>query len=138
MTDKPASPFTGLDKALLRSTRKPSPSVAAENNQRGNKEEKSAPPPLLKQEVFSPSTTPTARPPDEAAKRPEDRTIGRGVLVRRGFEWREDQLRALKKLSLKEQLEGKLGSMSQMVRDALDDYLQKRMVSRSSVGRWKW
>jgi hypothetical protein len=35
-------------------------------------------------------------------------------------------LRALKKLSLAEQLQGKPGSMSQMVRDALDDYLNMR------------
>jgi hypothetical protein len=69
---------------------------------------------------------PTARPSDEPTYRPDDRPTGKGVLVRRGFEWREDQLRALKRLSLKEQMEGKEGSMSQMVRDALDEYLKKR------------
>ena len=69
---------------------------------------------------------PTARPDGEAVYRPDDRPTGKGILVRRGFEWREDQLRALKKLSLKEQLEGKPGSMSQMVRDALDEYLKRR------------
>jgi hypothetical protein len=69
---------------------------------------------------------PTARPSDEPALRPDDRPTGKGVLVRRRFEWREDQLRALKQLSLKEQLAGKPGSMSQMVRDALDEYLKKR------------
>jgi hypothetical protein len=68
----------------------------------------------------------TARPGDEATYRSDDRPTGKGILVRRGFEWREDQLRALKKLSLKEQLEGKPGSMSQMVRDALDEYLKRR------------
>jgi hypothetical protein len=68
---------------------------------------------------------PTARPSDEPTYRPDHRPIAKGVLVRRGFEWREDQLRALKKLSIREQIEGKPGSMSQMVRDALDDYLTK-------------
>ena len=68
---------------------------------------------------------PTARPSDEPTYRPDYRPTAKGVLVRRGFEWREDQLRALKKLSIKEQIEGKPGSMSQMVRDALDDYLTK-------------
>jgi hypothetical protein len=68
----------------------------------------------------------TARPGDEATYRPDDRLTGKGILVRRGFEWREDQLRALKKLSLQEQLEGKPGSMSQMVREALDEYLRRR------------
>ena len=46
--------------------------------------------------------------------------------MRRSFEWYADQLKALKKLSLEEQMEGKAGNMSQMVRDALDDYLKKR------------
>jgi hypothetical protein len=68
---------------------------------------------------------PTARPGDEPTYRSDHRPTAKGVLVRRGFEWREDQLRALKKLSIKEQIEGKPGSMSQMVRDALDDYLTK-------------
>jgi hypothetical protein len=68
---------------------------------------------------------PTARPSDDPTYRPDYRPTAKGVLVRRGFEWREDQLRALKKLSIKGQMEGKPGSMSQMVRDALDDYLKK-------------
>ena len=66
------------------------------------------------------------RPPDEPTNRPGDRpTVGRGELIRRGFEWYADQLRALKQLSLKKQLDGKPGSMSAMVREALDDYLKK-------------
>jgi hypothetical protein len=73
-----------------------------------------------------PADLPTARPDGEAVYRPDDRPTGKGILVRRGFEWREDQLRALKQLSLKEQMDGKQGSMSQMVRDALDEYLKKR------------
>jgi hypothetical protein len=32
---------------------------------------------------------------------------------------------SLRKLSLQEKMEGKLGSMSQMVRDAIDTYLEK-------------
>lgn len=68
---------------------------------------------------------PTARPSNVPTYRPDYRPTAKGVLVRRGFEWREDQLRALKKLSIKDQMEGKPGSMSQMVRDALDAYLKK-------------
>jgi hypothetical protein len=99
-----------------------------------NDPKKEAPP----KEQSSPSRAPTARRGDEATgrpdgeqdTRPEDRATGKGILVRRGFEWREDQLRPLKKLSLEEQLEGKPGSMSQMVRDALDVYLQKRVSGK--------
>jgi hypothetical protein len=68
----------------------------------------------------------TARPGDEPTNRPPDRVTNKRLLVRRGFEWYEDQLAALKRLSLQEQLEGKEGSMSAMVREALDDYLKKR------------
>jgi hypothetical protein len=68
----------------------------------------------------------TARLTDEPTGRPPDRVTNRRLLVRRGFEWYEDQLSALKRLSLQEQMEGKEGSMSAMVREALDDYLKKR------------
>ncbi|MCA1841402.1 MAG: hypothetical protein LC723_13950, partial [Actinobacteria bacterium] len=68
----------------------------------------------------------TTRPIDEATIRPDDVSTGRREFIRRGFEWYADQLRALKKLSLEEQMEGKPGNMSQMVRDALDDYLKKK------------
>ncbi len=80
----------------------------------------------LPEKVSPPDTQPTGRPPDEPATRPSGRETGKRVLVRRGFEWYEDQLAALKRLSLREQMEGKPGSMSQMVREALDAYLQKR------------
>jgi len=66
----------------------------------------------------------TARPVDEATGRPGTKRI----LVRRGFECYEDQLNALKRLSIQEQLEGKQGSMSAMVREAVDDYLKKKSV----------
>ena len=84
------------------------------------------PTPPLPEKVSPLETQPTERPPDEAATRPSDRETGKRVLVRRGFEWYEDQLAALKRLSLREQMEGKPGSMSQMVREALDAYLLKR------------
>jgi hypothetical protein len=68
---------------------------------------------------------PTARPDGEPTTRPPARPTGRRIPVRRGFEFYEDQLVALKKRSLQEQLDGKSGNMSQMVRDALDDYLKE-------------
>jgi hypothetical protein len=68
----------------------------------------------------------TTRPAHDATTRPDDLPTGRREFIRRGFEWYADQLRALKKLSLEEQMEGKPGNMSQMVREALDDYLKKR------------
>jgi len=86
-------------------------------------------PPTSGNELQEPeSTSPLVT--DRATKRPGDEATGRPgnkrVLVRRGFEWYEDQLNALKRLSIEEQLEGKPGSMSAMVREAVDDYLKKR------------
>lgn len=49
------------------------------------------------------------------------RTIGR-----QSFELFHDQMKALKQFSLEEQLMGEKGSMSQMVREALDTYIAKR------------
>jgi hypothetical protein len=75
-----------------------------------------------------PATEPAVtyeRPPDRATSRPVDRPTGRRVPVRRGFEFYEDQLSRLKKMSLQEQMEGKPGNMSQMVREALDQYFKK-------------
>jgi hypothetical protein len=84
----------------------------------------------LQNEQRSRSFQPTERPPDEQTIRPDDVPTGRREFIRRGFEWYADQLRALKKLSLEEQMAGKPGNMSQMVRDALDDYLKKRAVEK--------
>jgi hypothetical protein len=75
-----------------------------------------------------PTGRPTNRPPDDTTERPSDRSNNRGELIRRGFEWYADQLRALKKLSLEDQMQGRSGSMSAMVRDALDEYLKKRSL----------
>jgi secreted protein with Ig-like and vWFA domain len=94
--------------------------------------------PPAKAQQPSASKQPTIRPADESAIRPGDQTTskpdddqaGRREFIRRGFEWYADQLRALKKLSLEEQMEGKPGNMSQMVREALDDYLKKRAAER--------
>ena len=87
-------------------------------------------PPAAPTPTNRPTDDATIRPSDEAATRPDDGKSGRREFIRRGFEWYADQLRALKKLSLEEQLEGKAGNMSQMVREALDDYLKKRASER--------
>ena len=84
----------------------------------------------LKQPTIRPADESTMRPSDEPTIRPDNGQSGRREFIRRGFEWYADQLRALKKLSLEEQMEGKPGNMSQMVRDALDDYLKKRAAEK--------
>ncbi len=62
---------------------------------------------------------------DRAYGRTTVRSIQRSV-KRHPFEFYQDQLDALKQLSLQEQLAGGRGNMSEMVRDAIDEYLAKR------------
>ena len=89
-------------------------------------------PTIGKQPKVSPSDspTPTREIPAEKTERQmsTDLASKRRPFVRRAFEWYEDQLAALKRLSLQEQMDGKDGSMSAMVREALDEYLKKRAV----------
>jgi hypothetical protein len=68
-------------------------------------------------------------PADEAPirtpVRPSVRTDQR-TLTRMPFEIYRDQHASLKQFSLDEQSQGEKGSMSQMVREALDEYIAKR------------
>jgi len=50
--------------------------------------------------------------------------------VRRTFDFYEEQIAYLKHESLREQLEGKEGSMNAMVREAIDEWIKKRTTSK--------
>jgi hypothetical protein len=58
--------------------------------------------------------------------RPSVRPPVRRTLRRHPFEFYQDQLEALKQFSLTDQLNGEKGSMSEMVRDAVDEYISRR------------
>lgn len=64
----------------------------------------------------------TERPNARTAQRPNRKRI----ITRNSFEIYEDQMDSLRKLSYQEKMDGKLGSMSGMVREAIDNYLLKR------------
>ena len=64
--------------------------------------------------------------PERSNARTPVRQSGKRIITRNSFEIYEDQMDALRKLSFAEKMEGKLGSMSQMVRDAIDTYLTER------------
>jgi hypothetical protein len=67
-----------------------------------------------------------SRPEDiRTPVRPSVRTEQR-TLTRMPFEIYRDQHASLKQFSLEEQSRGEKGSMSQMVREALDEYISKR------------
>jgi len=83
-----------------------------------------------------PSPDPT-RSDEEARRqsgRPSVRTPVRRSLRRHPFEFYQDQIDTLKRLSLEDQLAGGQGSMSAMVREAVDLYISNHTnTDRTSV-----
>ncbi len=63
--------------------------------------------------------------PREPFPRPSVRTPVR-IIKRHPFELYQDQIERLKRISLEDQFQGGKGSMSEMVREAIDDYIAKR------------
>ncbi len=70
------------------------------------------------------SVAPRVRPPAAPPVRTPVRV--KRTITRYAFEFFQDQIETLKQFSLDEQLRGEKGSMSQMVREALDMYIAKR------------
>ena len=68
--------------------------------------------------------------PERANARTPVRPNGKRIITRNAFEIYEDQMDRLRKLSLEEKMNGKLGSMSAMVREAIDAYLQRKSTGK--------
>lgn len=66
------------------------------------------------------------RTPVRTSVRPYSRTGNRRTITRYAFEFFQDQIETLRKFSLEEKLHGEKGSMSEMVREALDMYVAKK------------
>ena len=80
-----------------------------------------------------PSQTPSndiqtdhAIPYARTSVRSSDRTPVRRILTRYAFEFYQDQVDQLRNFSLEEKMQGGKGSMSEMVRDAIDEYLAQK------------
>lgn len=68
----------------------------------------------------------TTAPPGRPGREMRPTTIGRRkIKSRHAFDIYEDQLEELQKLSLEDRMRGGAGSMSAMVREAIDDYIAK-------------
>lgn len=99
------------------------------------------------QKLFSPTKSPTrarSKPIRAGASRPEAeglqetspevrpsvvpsvRTPVRRTITRYSFEFFQDQIESLRRYGLEEKARGEKGSMSQMVREAVDMYIAKR------------
>jgi hypothetical protein len=68
--------------------------------------------------------------PERVNARTPVRPNGKRIITRNAFEIYEDQMDRLRKLSLEEKMNGKLGSMSAMVREAIDSYLQNKSTGK--------
>ena len=85
----------------------------------------------------SPSPAPPAKPEEPQVSEELGRSPGRSfartpvrdpdkrIITRNSFEIYEDQMEALRRLSFQEKLAGQVGSMSAMVRAAIDAYLEE-------------
>jgi hypothetical protein len=87
---------------------------------------------------------PAAAPESQASEQPEGRanarSLGRSfartpvrhpakrIITRNSFEIYEDQMDSLRGLSFQEKMAGKVGSMSAMVRAAIDAYLKEHLT----------
>jgi hypothetical protein len=85
------------------------------------------PPPVTEEKPEASAVHPI---PERVNARTPVRPNGKRIITRNSFEIYEDQMDALRKLSLQEKMEGKLGSMSQMVREAIDAYLKDKSSSK--------
>src|SRR5215211_92771 len=85
---------------------------------------------LPDRETDRPTTQPSQAIPERVNARTPVRPNGKRIITRNSFEIYEDQMEALRKLSFQEKMEGKLGSMSQMMREAIDDYLKKKATTK--------
>jgi len=74
----------------------------------------------------SPAPSPVPQSSVRSNVRPDGRTGGRRVITRYAFEFYQDQVDALRQMSLEDKLQGQKGSMSEMVREAVDEYIAKR------------
>src|SRR5436190_1772344 len=82
----------------------------------------SSSPPLPLRNQREKGQVPSGSPP----VRPNARTPVRRQLTRYAFEFYQDQVEELRRLSLEEKMQGAKGSMSEMVREAIDDYLTEK------------
>ena len=63
--------------------------------------------------------------PERVNARTTVRPNGKRIITRNSFEIYEDQMDSLRRLSFEEKMDGKIGSMSAMVRAAIDVYLKE-------------
>jgi hypothetical protein len=113
MADQPASPFSGLDKALIRSTR---PTPAAERDQQAPEDAEQS-----TRRAPRRSASRSAEQDDHSVERTNERTK-----VRHSFDIYRDQLLELSTIQATIFREtGKKPTVGELVQDALDAYIAR-------------
>ena len=84
--------------------------------------------PSIQKQLPQPAPSPSL--PERVNAPTPERMNGRRIITRNSFEIYEDQMQSLRKLSFEEKMEGKLGSMSAMVREAIDNFIQKKTTRK--------
>src|SRR5947209_11756869 len=82
--------------------------------------------------IHKPQAVQTPLQTERANARTAQRPNGKRIITRNSFEVYEDQMESLRKLSFQDKMEGKLGSMSAMVREAIETYLEKRAKEKQT------
>ena len=89
--------------------------------------EDATPAPAPLRPAQTPPPAPAVAAPKPPAKSPQpDGQLQRRSFLRRSFDFYEDQIAYLTKVSLEERHAGKDSSMNAMLREAVDDYIKKR------------
>lgn len=81
---------------------------------------------MLSSLVQQPNQSEPVRPND----RTSDRPTARRIITRNSFEIYEDQMDSLRELAYLEKRDGKVGSMSAKVREAIDSYLKQHLPKK--------
>jgi hypothetical protein len=103
-----------LDHSPLFEVKRPTSIPKDESTIKSPRSDTAASPPMRQSPV-------THQKPRQPAQQPSKKPY-----VRRTFDFYEEQIAYLKQASLREQLDGKEGSMNAMVREAIDDWIKKR------------
>ena len=83
----------------------------------------------LEKDIYSPELQAREKTKPEYERTPARtyaRTPVRRQLTRYAFEFYQDQVEDLRHIALEEKLKGGKGNMSEMVREAVDEYLEKK------------
>ena len=122
-TSKVANELTGAS-AFFKSTEPVPDKLVVDETPPQVKATKAPPPAAPVKDANGSSIQPDDRPTARPSVRPTGRTPVRSV-TRYAFEFYFDQIDELKARSLDDRIRGGSGNMSQMVRQALDEYLER-------------